>query len=664
MSDMSGDQDGNGFFRGKIYYEEDDYEQAAKPTPTQLYLFHWLRHPTVDTALTFIITSNLGLIIIESDNQAAGVERTSWMETLSYVLLAIYTIELVVRLYVFRMHFFTECFNVLDLSIILLDYMMLILSAVVDNMLSIGFLRVIRLARLARSIKVIMKFPQLALMVKGLIGATQVILWGAVLLMGSLTIFGIFATQLLHPINVRVAERGIYQGCERCPRAFESVFQSMLTFWQQIITGDSWGTVSLPIIEEEPMTVLFFVGIYLYTTMIMLNVILAVVVDSSQQASSEDAKLLLRQQEREFHKQAKQFTRMCQELDVDKSGSLTKAELMQAFDTNPKFQEFMQVLQIQKDDCNAVFGILDKDGSGDVAYSEFVEEIHKMKTHDAHTILIFIKYYVCEIRKVTDRMDALRRVGTKARTSDYVQFGTENTLGTNSGVEAKAVWNRDDLFFSNPLAPKEAEGSLRECLWQVQRTLSEDIARCWQDIIQRSDAQLQLLSLQPGPANNAARPQQVWPARSVSNLSMNSSTFRAPSAATPLTAQSGGPRQPFVPPRPPDPQQKPQPQLPKEKDNTIHCCPVQKASRSEAMIGPPPMSAYVRAGTGLSGPLPPPPEVVPANVTGASIIPTQPPLGVGLASAQPSVGVGAPAQPPRAVGMTYAQQPPGGLSSA
>ena len=36
-----------------------------------------------------------------------------------------------------------------------------------------------------------------------------------------------------------------YDGCDRCPDAFASVFDSLLTFIQTILAGDSWGQVSL-----------------------------------------------------------------------------------------------------------------------------------------------------------------------------------------------------------------------------------------------------------------------------------------------------------------------------------------------------------------------------------------------------------------------------------
>ena len=41
---------------------------------------------------------------------------------------------------------------------------------------------------------------------------------------------------------------------------------------------------------------------------------------------------------------------------------------------------------------NVVWAMLDSDGSGEVSYDEFVEQLYKMKNDDSHTLLVFIKF--------------------------------------------------------------------------------------------------------------------------------------------------------------------------------------------------------------------------------------------------------------------------------
>merc|ERR1712070_533245 len=62
-------------------------------------------------------------------------------------------------------------------------------------------------------------------------------------------------------------------------------------------------------------------------------------------------------------------------------------------------------MDVDIDDLELVFSILDEDQSGTVTSAEFVDQLHKMKTQESHTLLVFIKHYVNEIReKVTDQL--------------------------------------------------------------------------------------------------------------------------------------------------------------------------------------------------------------------------------------------------------------------
>merc|ERR1719428_2815072 len=98
------------------------------------------------------------------------------------------------------------------------------------------------------------------------------------MLLVMITLWSVILVELVHPVNKTVAETGIYEGCERCARAYESVMASNLTILQTIIAGDSWGIVSLAVIEESPLTIVVFVGVLVSINFGVLNLILAVIV--------------------------------------------------------------------------------------------------------------------------------------------------------------------------------------------------------------------------------------------------------------------------------------------------------------------------------------------------------------------------------------------------
>lgn len=42
--------------------------------------------------------------------------------------------------------------------------------------------------------------------------------------------------------------------CERCQRGFQNVYAASLTIFSQIVAGDQWGAISLPMAEHSPWT--------------------------------------------------------------------------------------------------------------------------------------------------------------------------------------------------------------------------------------------------------------------------------------------------------------------------------------------------------------------------------------------------------------------------
>merc|ERR1719281_2040639 len=88
-------------------------------------------------------------------------------------------------------------------------------------------------------------------------------------------------------------------------------------------------------------------------------------------------------------------------MDTDSSGRITMSELRRASSGGaegvPEFTDLLKVMDIGGEDIECVFAILDKDGSGDVDYQEFVDEIWKMKEQENRTTMMLVKYYVLQI---------------------------------------------------------------------------------------------------------------------------------------------------------------------------------------------------------------------------------------------------------------------------
>jgi len=59
-------------------------------------------------------------------------------------------------------------------------------------------------------------------------------------------------------------------------------------------------------------------------------------------------------------------------------------------------------MDIHEDELKTVFKVLDVDGSGEISYMEFCQEIYKIRTRDVNTMLSFMKIEINEVnRRIT-----------------------------------------------------------------------------------------------------------------------------------------------------------------------------------------------------------------------------------------------------------------------
>jgi len=368
-----------------------------------------LNHGLADVGLAVLISLNVALVVVET-NLAADAERElpTWMAAVNVAILIIFCLEVGLRLYVERRSFFQNYLSLFDLLVITVDAALTIARAATDlkSPIPVEVFRILRLLKIIRAVRLMMLFPELHLIIQCLAYAAKAILWAVFMLIVVLGFWAIFAVVLIHPLNVRIAKSGYWEEhrCERCPRAFESVQASMLTFIQQIIAGDSWGMVTVPIVEHYPLAGVFFFCVLISISMAVMNLILAVIVEKASEAREISLKEEAAKKEQEFLRASEKLFQICRAMDKDGSGFLTFDELWHGFHSNPDFASILAAMDMGESDLEVVFHILDTDGSSTVEYKEFVDQLHMMKNRESHTLLIFIKFYVMELRRNMQRI--------------------------------------------------------------------------------------------------------------------------------------------------------------------------------------------------------------------------------------------------------------------
>eukprot|EP00928_Gymnodinium_smaydae_P025479 TRINITY_DN20271_c0_g6_i1.p1 TRINITY_DN20271_c0_g6~~TRINITY_DN20271_c0_g6_i1.p1 ORF type:complete len:638 (-),score=121.44 TRINITY_DN20271_c0_g6_i1:146-2059(-) len=349
----------------------------------------------------FVILINSVFVIHETDCKVDGLaECMPGMPWILRSFLLLYTVELAIRLCALRLKYLQSQSGVLDMSIVVLDIVCETLGyAIGDSTPSVSVLRLFRVLRIVRVLRAVKSLRELAFLLQGIGCVMKAVVWASFVLFFFLTFWSIVAVEILHPLNVEIAEAGAYASCDRCGRAFRSVMESNLTFVQSILAGDSWGLIAVPVIEAHPWTAFIFLGALLSIQLGVMNLILSVIVDRSVEARLDDEKAIAKKKEQSFQHNARKMKRLFRQIDADGNGDLTFEELMAASRENEEFNATLKALDATDEDLPMIFSMLDCDGSGAVGCDEFIEQLHKMKTQDSQFILISLKYHVSCLRK-------------------------------------------------------------------------------------------------------------------------------------------------------------------------------------------------------------------------------------------------------------------------
>ncbi len=178
------------------------------------------------------------------------------------VVISIFTIEIILRIYVHRVSFFKDGWSIFDFLIVAIS--------LIPTSAGFEILRILRVLRLLRLITVI---PQMRKIVMALVKVVPGMASIGALLTLIFYIFAIMATQLYG---------------ESFPQWFGTLGETFYTLFQ-VMTLESWSMgIARPVMEVYPSAWIFFITFVLIATFIMINLIIAVVVDAMAELNSEE----------------------------------------------------------------------------------------------------------------------------------------------------------------------------------------------------------------------------------------------------------------------------------------------------------------------------------------------------------------------------------------
>ncbi len=215
----------------------------------------WLNQPIFQRSILTLIVINaviLGLETSPSIMQTAG----TWILLIDQGILAVFVVEIALRMYVYRLAFWRDPWSVFDFSVVAI--------ALVPASGPFAVLRALRVLRVLRMLTIV---PSMRRVVGALLSAIPGLSSIALVLLLVFYVFGVIATHLFGALF---------------PDWFGHLGRSLYTLFQ-VMTLESWSMgIARPVMEQAPWAWAFFITFILFATFTMLNLFIAIIVNAMQ----------------------------------------------------------------------------------------------------------------------------------------------------------------------------------------------------------------------------------------------------------------------------------------------------------------------------------------------------------------------------------------------
>ncbi|MFI3325898.1 MAG: ion transporter [Clostridia bacterium] len=250
----------------------------GKATSVQNKLKLFIENSKFENTILVIILLNailLGLQTSQAVNQSIG----TYLTVIDTICLVIFTLEILLKLFVYKFTFFKTGFNVFDFIIVL--------TSILSDLSFLSVFRVLRVFRVlktlksVRALRMVSGVSKLNIIIKAIGKSITSILWSALLLLIIFYVFAVMGTTLF--------------GAD-FPEWFGNIGSSFYTLFQ-VMTLESWSMgISRPVMEVFSWAWIYFVPFVLVSAFVMMNVVVGIVVNTISEATEsekrEELKLL------------------------------------------------------------------------------------------------------------------------------------------------------------------------------------------------------------------------------------------------------------------------------------------------------------------------------------------------------------------------------------
>lgn len=190
------------------------------------------------------------------------------------IILAIFVIEIILKLYGYGLSYFKSGWNIFDFLIVALALLP-----------ASGSLAVLRSLRIFRALRLIKNLPKLRFIVESLLNSLPSLGWIFALLALVFYVFAVVGTKLFGTSY---------------PEWFGNIWTSMFSLFQ-IMTLEGWAEISREVMIKFPLAYIYFIMFILLASYMTLNIFIAIVVNTMSEVQQKSSKVEVEKVEHLIH---------------------------------------------------------------------------------------------------------------------------------------------------------------------------------------------------------------------------------------------------------------------------------------------------------------------------------------------------------------------------
>uniref|UniRef100_A0A7S4RIE2 EF-hand domain-containing protein n=1 Tax=Alexandrium monilatum TaxID=311494 RepID=A0A7S4RIE2_9DINO len=357
--------------------------------PTSLYgtaayqVERLFRSQWVECLIGCIILANSICIGVETQQELTG-ESDPVFQTLEHMFLAVYLLEICLRLLAVGRACFWDSWFLFDLLLVMGGCVASwVLTPIYAGngpgdqnrqvLSQLMVFRICRLLRLLRAMRMVKKFRSMWRLVYGLLTSFNTMITTLSLVGLVLYTFACLGIEMITK-DPNLRESASPEVRRIVDTFFTDLFVTQM-FLFQFVTLDSVAAVYMPLIKEKPILAIYFLSILLVVSISLMNLVMAKIVEGALDAAHHDHEMERQQRKESIRAIVPVLKDIFARMDQDGSGHVELREL-QVLGMTQVPEELAPLVMM--DSMVELFEILDVDNSGTVSQDEFIEGMLSM----------------------------------------------------------------------------------------------------------------------------------------------------------------------------------------------------------------------------------------------------------------------------------------------